>query len=145
MQKALEQAKEAFGKGEIPVGAVIVHRKRQQIIAIGHNLVETKHNPTLHAEIVAINAACETLQSKNLSGCDIYVSLEPCAMCASAIAQSRFDRLFYGVADPKQGGVEHGARFFNLSSCFHRPEIYGGLLAEEARELMQGFFKKIRE
>lgn len=145
MRQALEQAKNAFKHGEIPVGAVIVSRRRQKIIATGHNLVETKRNPTLHAEMVAINAACEVLQSKNLSSCDIYVSLEPCTMCASAIAQSRFGRLFYGANDPKQGGVEKGARVFSLSTCFHRPEIYGGLLAEESRDLMQSFFQKIRE
>ncbi|MCC8369360.1 MAG: nucleoside deaminase [Rickettsia endosymbiont of Oxypoda opaca] len=145
MQEALKQARLAFGKNEIPVGAVIVDRVNQKIIAVAHNITEEKNNALFHAEIIAINKACRILGSKNLIGHDIYVTLEPCAMCAGAIAHSRLSRLFYGTNDPKQGAIESNLRFFNSKACFHRPEIYGDILALESKILMKSFFKKIRE
>ncbi|HJD55466.1 MAG TPA: nucleoside deaminase [Rickettsia endosymbiont of Pyrocoelia pectoralis] len=144
MQQALEQAEIAFSKNEVPVGAVIVERLGQKIIAASHNNTEEQTNALYHAEIMAINEACRITSSKNLSDYDIYVTLEPCAMCASAIAHSRLKRLFYGASDPKHGAVESNLRYFNSKACFHRPEIYGGILAEPSALLMQKFFKGMR-
>lgn len=145
MEEALQQAQIAFDEREIPVGAVIVNRVSGKIIVKAHNMVEQANNALLHAEIVAINQASALLSSKNLSGHDIYVTLEPCVMCAAAISFSRISRLFYGANDPKQGGIENGCRFFNSNSCFHSPEIYGGLSADFAQKLIEEFFKKIRQ
>ncbi len=145
MEEALQQAQIAFDEGEIPVGAVIVNRANHKIIAKAHNMVEQANNALLHAEIIAINQASSLLANKNLSGHDIYVTLEPCLMCAAAIAFCRINRLFYGTHDPKQGGVENGGRFFNSSACFHYPEIYGGFSEECSKKLIQEFFKKIRQ
>ncbi|MFY9589194.1 nucleoside deaminase [Rickettsia endosymbiont of Halotydeus destructor] len=144
MLQALEQASCAFEKNEIPVGAVIVNRLNQKIIAIAHNITEEQNNALFHAEIIAINKACRILSSKNLVDHDIYVTLEPCAMCASAIAHARLSRLFYGATDSKHGAVESNLRFFNNKACFYRPEIYGNILALESKILMTSFFKKIR-
>ena len=144
MEEALNQARIAFNSNEIPVGAVIIDNQSHQIIASGHNLVEQMSNPTLHAEIVVINKACQLLSSKNLSNCDIYITLEPCAMCAAAISFSRIKRLFYGADDPKQGNVENGGRFFSSKYCFHRPEIYSGFSQETSMELMKQFFSRVR-
>lgn len=145
MEEALQQAQIAFNEGEIPVGSVIVNRTNQKIIAKAHNMVEQANNALLHAEIIAINQACALLSSKNLSGYDLYVTLEPCVMCAAAISFSRISRLFYGTNDPKQGGIENGGRFFNSSTCFHSPEIYSGFSADVARQLIEEFFKRIRQ
>lgn len=139
------QAHKAYNLGEIPVGCVIVKRPENIIIAQTHNLSEIKKNPNLHAEMLAINEACTKLNNKNLSNCDIYITLEPCIMCASAISNARLSNLFYACADIKQGGVENGARFYTLKSCFHRPEIYSGMLEEESMGLITSFFRKIRE
>lgn len=144
MQKALEQAQLAFAKDEIPIGAVIVERLSGKIISAAHNLTEAKNNPILHAEIVAINNACQIIGSKNLKNYDIYVTVEPCAMCGCAIAHSRLKRLYYGALDPKHGSVESNIYFFNSKACFYRPEIYSGILAENSELLMKNFFKKIR-
>jgi len=143
MQEALKQAKLAYQENEIPVGAVIVNSSNKEIICVAHNLVEQQKNPLLHAEIIAINNACAAISSKNLSGYDIYVTLEPCAMCAAAISYSRIDRLYYGASDLKQGAVENGIRFFTQSSCFHRPEIYPSL-SEQCSVLMKDFFQQLR-
>lgn len=144
MEAALNQARIAFNSGEIPVGAVIIDNQSHQIIASGHNLVEQMNNPLLHAEIVVINKACQVLSSKNLSNCDIYVTLEPCSMCTAAISFSRIKRLFYAAEDTKQGNVENGGRFFSSKYCFHRPEIYSGFSEETSVELMKQFFDRIR-
>lgn len=144
MQEALKQAELALAAGEIPVGAVIVNSTSQEIIAKSHNMVEKLKNPTLHAEIIVINQACHYLDSKNLSNCDLYVTLEPCAMCAAAISQARIRQLFYAAADLKQGAVEHGVRFFTSPSCFHRPAIYLDILAEPSTQLLKTFFKNLR-
>ena len=145
MQEAIKQAEIALLSNEIPVGAVIVEHKSGKIVSKAHNLMQQKNNPTFHAEIVAINSACDILGSKNLSNCDIYVSLEPCAMCAAAISYARLRRLFYSASDPKQGAVENGVRFFTSTSCFHCPEIYLGLMSEISLQLMKSFFSKIRK
>jgi tRNA(adenine34) deaminase len=145
MQKALMLAVEAYNNDEIPVGAVIVNRKEQTIIAEAHNIMQKHNNSLLHAEIVAINRACQGLNSKYLENCDIYVSLEPCVMCAAAISYAKISRLFYAAADRKQGAVEHGVRFFTKKSCFHRPEVYDNLDAEKSQQLIKSFFRQIRK
>jgi len=144
MSTALEHALYAHVSGEVPVGAVIVQRSSGQIISSGYNQVETDNNPLRHAEMIAIEMACKELKTKNLSECDLYVTLEPCAMCTSAIANSRIGRLFYGASDSKQGAVENGVRFFTQTSCMHRPEVYEGIMAEESRELIRTFFERLR-
>ncbi|MGI4775962.1 MAG: nucleoside deaminase [Janthinobacterium lividum] len=144
MKQALELAEIAYRLGEIPVGALIVDRSSKAILAKAHNLVQKNNNPILHAEIIAIYTACSLISSKNLSNYDMYVSLEPCAMCTAAISMSRLGRLFYGAADFKQGAVENGIRFFNSSSCFHRPEIYPDLQRDLSSKLIKNFFAEIR-
>lgn len=145
MREALKQAEIAFSKNEVPVGAVIVDRENQKIIAKSYNNIGEKNNALYHAEIIAINEACRIISSKNLSDYDIYVTLEPCAMCAAAIAHSRLKRLFYGASDSKHGAVESNLRYFNSKACFHRPDIYSGIFAEDSALLMKEFFKKIRD
>ena len=144
MITALEHALYAHVSGEVPVGAVIVQRSSGQIISSGYNQVETDNSPLRHAEIIAIEMACKELKTKNLSECDLYVTLEPCTMCTSAISHSRIGRLFYGASDVKQGAVEHGVRFFTQTTCMHRPEVYEGIMAEESRELIRTFFERLR-
>jgi tRNA(adenine34) deaminase len=138
MARALELAHEAERVGEVPVGAVVV--KEGAIIGEGHNAPRTLADPTAHAEILALRRAAETLGSERLDGCELWVTLEPCAMCAGAIAHARIARLYYGAADPKGGAVEHGARVFEQAQCLHRPEVYPGIGEEPAAELLRGFF-----
>lgn len=145
MRQALENALFAGSSGEVPVGAVIVMRDSGEVVSTGYNKVEEEYNPIKHAEIVAIEDACKKLKSKNLSACDMYVTLEPCALCAAAISFARIGRLFYGAADEKQGCVENGTRFFTQSACMHRPEIYDGIMAEESADLMKNFFSNLRD
>lgn len=144
MQLAFQEARQAFEENEVPVGCVIIHNTGNSIVASTRNIVQQTKNPNSHAEILAINRACLELDNKNLSECDIYITLEPCTMCAAAIANARLRRIYYAAADTKQGAVENGVRFFNSSSCFHRPEIYTGILEEESVNLMQKFFNNIR-
>ena len=144
MQVALEEATKAYAKNEIPVGAVIVNNKTKEIVSRGHNIVEQENNPLLHAEMVAINKACKIIGSKNLSEYDIYVSLEPCNMCSTAISFARFGNLFYSASDKKQGFVENNTRFFTNKGCFHRPQIYYGMYSELSEKIMKNFFSKIR-
>jgi tRNA(Arg) A34 adenosine deaminase TadA len=141
---AYKQAKIAFKKSEVPVGCAIIDRGTGQILAKTHNLCESKNNPTLHAEIVAISLACKKINNKNLSNCDIYITLEPCAMCASAISHAKIKRVYYSAPDEKQGAVENGIRFFNSKSCLHRPEIYSGIMKNESETLLRDFFAKLR-
>ena len=143
MRQALEQALYAASSNEVPVGAVIVHRLNKEVIAKSHNKIETERNPTAHAELLAINAACKLLGNKNLAEYDLYVTLEPCAMCAAAIAHSRIGRVFYGASDYKMGAIENGVRFFTSHTCHHHPEIYLGIMAEESEKLLKDFFKKL--
>ncbi len=144
MLMALYEAKIAAIASEVPVGAVIICPKTSEVIASAHNKVEELSNPTMHAEMIVINEACKLLKTKNLADYDLYVTLEPCAMCASAISHAKIGRLFYGASEPKTGAVENGVRFFTSSNCHHRPEIYPGILAEESKDILQDFFKKLR-
>jgi len=143
MQQALALAAEAAALGEVPVGAVIVDAAGT-VLAAAHNRVETERDPTAHAELIAIRAAARALGDKVLAACDLYVTLEPCAMCAQAIAFARLRRLYFGAADPKGGGVEHGARIFAQPTCHHRPEVYGGIDELAAARLLRDFFRSRR-
>ena len=138
MAIAFEQAKLAAGRGEVPVGAVIVGNG--VVIAAGGNETRLRNDPTAHAEIVAIRSACEKLGQERLTGLDLYVTLEPCAMCAAAISFARVRRLYYGASDPKGGGVEHGGRFFTQPTCHHQPDVYSGLGETRSADLLRRFF-----
>lgn len=142
MHRALALAREAAAAGEVPVGAVVV--KDGAVIGEGGNAPRGTHDPTAHAEIAAIRAAAAHLADERLSGCDLYVTLEPCAMCAGAIAHARIARLYYAAADPKGGAVAHGARVFDQPQCLHRPEVYAGIGEDEAAELLRAFFRERR-
>ncbi len=124
--------------GEVPVGAALV--LDGTIVAVATNAPRMLHDPTAHAEMLAIRQAAGRLGRDRLDGCDLWVTLEPCAMCAGAIAHARIARLYYGAADPKGGAVEHGPRFFGQPTCHHRPEVYAGIGEEEAAALLRGFF-----
>ena len=138
MALALAQAREAADLGEVPIGAVVV--KDGRVLATGRNGPRERHDPTSHAEIEAIRAAARVLGNERLEGCELWVTLEPCAMCAGAIAHARIARLYYGASDPKGGAVEHGARFFSQPTCHHRPELFPGIGAVEAAALLRDFF-----
>ena len=142
MDLALAEARKAAALGEVPVGAVVV--RDGAVIAAAHNRVETDKDPTAHAELLAIRSAAARVGAPRLPDCDLYVTLEPCAMCAQAIAFARLRRLYYGAGDPKGGGVEHGARVFTLATCHHRPEVYGGLGETDAAALLRAFFASRR-
>ena len=142
MQAALEQAKLAAEAGEVPVGAVVV--KQGEVIAAAGNRTRRDADPTAHAEIVAIREAARILGSERLSGCDLFVTLEPCAMCAGAISHARIARLTYGADDPKGGAVAHGAAVFAQEQCLHAPEVVSGVGAAEAGELLKSFFEARR-
>jgi tRNA(Arg) A34 adenosine deaminase TadA len=142
MGRALSLAREAAAAGEVPIGAVVV--KDGIIIAEAHNSPRADHDPTAHAEILAIRRAAKALGDERLTGCELWVTLEPCAMCAGAIAHARIDRLYYAASDPKGGAVEHGARVFDQPQCLHRPEVYAGIGEDEAAELLRGFFQERR-
>ena len=144
MSKALDLAREAFSNDEVPVGALIVQRKTNTIIASSANRMREKKNATLHAEILSIQKACEYFQNERLVGCDIYVSLEPCAMCAHAISIARLDRLFFAAEDKKSGGILNGPKIFESSSCHHKPEVSQGVMMEESSNLLKKFFKAKR-
>ncbi|MCK5295997.1 MAG: nucleoside deaminase [Alphaproteobacteria bacterium] len=131
--------------GEVPVGAVIVNGKSGEIIASSGNRVEELKDPTAHAEILVIREAAEKLGQVRLEECDLYVTLEPCPMCAAAISHARIRRLYFGAYDPKSGGVEHGARVFSHKTCHHRPEVYGGIMETDCSNLLKDFFKKLRK
>ena len=142
MQFALEEARAAAARGEVPVGCVIVSGGAA-IASAGNRTIADK-DPTAHAEMVAIRAAAAAIGSERLSNCDLYVTLEPCAMCAAAISFARIRRLYYGAADPKGGAVEHGVRFFASPTCHHRPEVYGGIGEADAGTLLTEFFRARR-
>jgi len=142
MQIALDEARAAAAAGEVPVGCVVV--RDGQVIARAGNRTLTDRDPTAHCEMLAIRAAASALGSERLVDCDLYVTLEPCAMCAAAISFARIRRLYYGAADPKGGAVENGVRFFASPSCHHRPEVYGGLAETEAAVLLTEFFRARR-
>ena len=142
MSAALDQARAAAQAGEVPVGAVVI--RAGEVIAAAHNAPRGLCDPTAHAEVLAIRAAALALGSERLEGCDLWVTLEPCAMCAGAISHARLARVYYGAGDPKGGAVEHGARVFDQPQSLHRPEIYPGIGAEEAAALLRGFFEARR-
>ncbi len=142
MRRALDVARQATADGEVPVGAVIM--RGNEIIAVAANATRTGKDPTAHAEIVAIRTACAALGTDRLSDCDLWVTLEPCAMCAGAVSHARIARLYYAAPDPKGGGVEHGARVFGHPTCHHRPEITAGLGEAESAALLRTFFASKR-
>ena len=144
MQIALEQARAAAARGEVPVGAVVVNAKGQVVGQAGNRTREL-NDPTAHAEILAIRAACTAAGSESLPGHSLYVTLEPCAMCAAAISFARIARLYYGATDPKSGGVAHGARVFEHPQTHHLPEVYDGIGATEAEALLRRFFAARRD
>ena len=144
MTIALNEAEKAGKNGEIPVGAVVYSPKAKEVIAKAGNQVEAMQNPLYHAEMIAINEACKKLGIKTLDDLDIYVTLEPCSLCASAISLVRLKRLYFGAYDAKSGGVVHGAKIFQNKSCHFRPEVYGGIEEQRASSLIKDFFAKIR-
>lgn len=135
---ALELARLAASLGEVPVGAIVV--RQGQVIGEGHNQPRARHDPTAHAEIMAIRAACSVLGTDRLMGCDLWATLEPCAMCAGAISHARIARLYFAAGDPKGGAVVHGPRLFEQPTLLHRPEVYTGVGEPEAAALLRDFF-----
>ncbi|BAK68064.1 putative deaminase [Sphingobium sp. SYK-6] len=142
MRLALACAQASAQAGEVPIGAVVTQAGR--VIATGENRNRRDNDPTAHAEIIAIRAACIALGQDRLTGCDLWVTLEPCAMCAGAIAHARIARLYYGAGDPKGGGVDHGARVFAHPQCHHRPELFPGLGEAASARLLRAFFAERR-
>jgi len=143
MRAALDGAQAAAEHGEVPVGAVIV--RDGEILVTAGNAPRTLHDPTAHAEMLAIREATRLLGRDRLEDCDLWVTLEPCAMCAGAISLARIARLYYGANDPKGGAVEHGPRFFSQPTCHHRPEIYAGIGESEAGAMLRAFFRARRD
>jgi tRNA(Arg) A34 adenosine deaminase TadA len=142
MALALDEARAAAARGEVPVGAAVV--KDGSVVASAGNAPRALRDPTAHAEILALRRACEALNDERLTGCDLYVTLEPCTMCAAAISFARIRRVYFGAPDPKGGAVEHGVRFFSAPTCHHAPEVYGGIRESEAAELLRAFFEERR-
>ena len=142
MSIALEEARAADARGEVPVGCAIV--RGGAVIARAGNRTIADRDPTAHAELIAVRSASAALGSERLTDCDLYVTLEPCAMCAAAMSFARIRRLYFGAADPKGGAVEHGVRFFSAPTCHHRPEVYGGINESESTALLKDFFQARR-
>ncbi len=143
LEIAFEEAEAAGARGEVPVGAVVADRSGNVIARAGNRTLELK-DPTAHAELLAIRAAAGILGSERLSGCDLHVTLEPCAMCAAAISFARIRRLYFSAGDEKMGAVEHGPRFYSQPTCHHAPDVYGGLGEERAKLLLREFFRSRR-
>ncbi len=144
MARALSEAQLAASQGEVPVGAVLVEGGSGRIVAVGGNRTRRTPDPTAHAEMLVIREAAVAVGADRLTGCDLYVTLEPCPMCAQAISFARIRRLYYGAADPKGGGVEHGPRIFTQPTCHHAPEVYGGIDEARAGVLLRDFFAEKR-
>ena len=144
MGLAFDAAEAAARRGEVPVGAVIVNPVSNEVLAVAGNEVEARNDPTAHAEMLAIRAAASKVAAPRLVECDLYVTLEPCSMCASAISFARLHRVVFGAYDPKGGGVDHGPRIFEQSTCHHRPEVVGGVDAARAETLLKEFFASRR-
>jgi len=142
MQLALEEARAAAARGEVPVGCVVV--REGEVVARAGNRTVADKDPTGHAELIAIRAAAQSLGTERLTDCDLYVTLEPCAMCAGAVAFARLRRLYFGASDPKGGAVDNGVRFFESPTCHHRPEVYGGIGESESAALLKDFFQARR-
>lgn len=138
MKLALDQARQAQAQDEVPIGAIIV--KDGQVIAMAHNLCECLKDPTAHAELLAIQKACSILGEPRLTDCELYVTLEPCAMCAGAISHARLAKVVYAAYDPKGGAVDHGSTVFQSPTCLHRPEVISGVMENESKQLLQSFF-----
>ncbi len=144
MIRALEQAKQAAARGESPIGAVVVDRETGDVLAEDGNRVEELKDPTAHAELLVIRRAAAVVTSPRLTGCDLYVTLEPCPMCAGAISHARIAKLVYGAYDPKGGGVDHGARVFDRPTCHHKPDVVSGMAEAECGALLRSFFQEKR-
>lgn len=144
MDIAFDEAKAAASRGEVPVGAVLVDPATGAVLARAGNRTEELNDPTAHAEVLAIRAACAALGEPRLPGLDLYVTLEPCALCATAISFARLRRVYFGAYDPKGGGVEHGPRFYRQPTCHHAPEVYGGIDETRAGEMLREFFRRRR-
>ncbi len=142
MSRAFEEARAAAARGEVPIGAVIV--RDGQVLASAGNRTLADRDPTAHAEVLVIRAACAALGNERLTGCDLYVTLEPCAMCAGAISFARLRRVYYAAPDPKGGAVDHGPRFFDQPTCHHAPEVYSGIRESEAASMLRAFFGERR-
>jgi tRNA(adenine34) deaminase len=138
MEMALDEARAAAARGEVPVGCVVV--REGEVLARAGNRTLADRDPTAHAEMLAIRATAQALGSERLTGCDLYVTLEPCAMCAAAMSFARIRRLYFGAADPKGGAVENGGRFYSQATCHHRPEVYGGINESDGAALLRDFF-----
>lgn len=145
MSAALEAAEVAAARGEVPVGAVVVDGANGEVLACASNRVEELGDPLAHAEMQALQEAIRVKQMPRLVDCDLYVTLEPCAMCAAAASLARIRRLYFGASDPKGGGVEHGARIFSQSTCHHAPDVYGGIDSQRSEELLRRFFAGLRQ
>ncbi|MCB1366415.1 MAG: nucleoside deaminase [Rhodobacteraceae bacterium] len=143
MDAALTEARAAAARGEVPVGAVVIGADGR-VLARAGNRTRELHDPSAHAEMLAIRAACAVLGQERLADCDLYVTLEPCAMCAAVISFARIRRLYYGASDPKSGGVAGGARVFDQPQCHHRPEVYAGIAEREAADILSEFFAERR-
>ncbi|MDR1694131.1 MAG: nucleoside deaminase [Lactobacillaceae bacterium] len=144
MKRALELARQAFDNDEVPIGAVVVDNTTGEIISEAYNLSQHSLCATAHAEMLAINEACQKLAANRLRGMDLYVTLEPCTMCAGAISFSRIENLYFGAYDEKGGAVENGVKFYEASTCHHKPNIFGGIMEKECSEILKKFFKKKR-
>jgi tRNA(adenine34) deaminase len=142
MELALAEARAAAAEGEVPIGCVIV--RDGTVIARGRNRTVADHDPTAHAEVLALRAAAASLGTERLTQCDIYITLEPCTMCAGALSLARVRRLYYGATDPKGGAVDSGVQFFRAPTCHHRPDVYGGIAEQEAAALLREFFARRR-
>lgn len=142
MKLALDAARAGAAAGEVPIGAVVV--KDGAVVATAHNAPRSRHDPTAHAEVLAIRAAAQALGNERLDGCELWVTLEPCAMCAGAISHARIAKLYYAASDPKGGAVEQGARMFDQPQTLHRPEVYTGMGETEAAQLLRDFFHEKR-
>ena len=144
MDMALHEARKAVDLDEVPVGAVLIDGLTGDVLARTHNRVESQHDPTAHAELLVLQAASRRLGQKRLLNADLYVTLEPCAMCAAAMSLARVRRLYFGAYDPKGGGVDHGARIFQQPTCHHRPEVFGGIEESRSAAMLKTFFSRRR-
>ena len=144
MELAFRQAEAAFARDEVPIGAVLVDPMSGEILAADHNRVEELHDPTAHAEMLVIRAVAMGRKEKRLPFADLYVTLEPCPMCATAISFTRLRRVIYGAPDPKGGGIDHGAKVYTQTTCHHRPEVSGGVGAARSADLLRSFFRARR-
>ncbi len=145
MQAALEEANKAYERDEVPIGAVIVNPQTGKIVAAHSKRTREKNDPTAHAEILCIREVCDLEDAQRIPGYDLYVTLEPCTMCAAAISFARLDRVIIGANDPKGGGILYGSQFYEQSTCHHRPVVEHGIMADECGEILKKFFKSKRE